>query len=216
MVVSSKTEDATQNAELIKVRSCVLRRRTLNSPVGNIEILQLTQKSWLMAACGNKARSQSQPQKVPQKVPMKPPQTERGGTKCFDMPEMFVWEWAERIGLPVPSVGDQLKHDAFHCLDKVRLLHYYRYLESMTNSQEHTTKDGNGFLNCEESVVWGRAAGRPAELQVCRFSIPERQWHACLNQDLWVMIACGNKNTLNCARTDAVSTWVVQIDGKIL
>jgi len=55
------------------------------------------------------ARSQSQPQKVPQKVPMKPPQTER----------------------------DQLKQDAFHCLDK----------------------DGNGFLNCEESVVWGRATG---------------------------------------------------------
>lgn len=37
-------------------------------------------------------------------------------------------------------------------------------------SRAHTTKDGNGFLNCEESVVSGRATGQPAELQVCGFN----------------------------------------------
>ena len=37
-------------------------------------------------------------------------------------------------------------------------------------SRAPTTKDGNGFLNCEESVVWGRATGQPAELQVRGFN----------------------------------------------
>ena len=122
-----------------------------------------------MAACGNKARSQSQPQKVP----MKPPQTERGGPsaltcmRCSFESGQNAWLWPFHLKAINWSRMPSTVWTRFGSW----IMTYIQVLGVHDKeSRAHTTKDGNGFLNCEESVVWGRATGQPAELQVCGFN----------------------------------------------